>query len=79
MKRRGSTVIFDSDDIAAFLGIPSTATKCVGCNHERHWHRRVIIVPGPPPAHREESHECERWDRRRKSGVCACEAFVEPK
>jgi hypothetical protein len=78
MRRHGSTTIFDADDIAAAFGIPSAATKCGGCGHERHWHRREIIVPGPAPEHHEESHECERRDRRRKAGVCSCEKFVEP-
>ena len=78
MKRRGSTTIYDADDIAAAFGFPSTATKCAGCGHERHWHRREIIVPGPGPEHSEASHECKRRDRRRKAGVCPCEEFVEP-
>lgn len=75
--RRGNTVTFDGDDIAAAFGWPSPSTKCGDCGHDRYRHRRVIVKPGLFDGI-EKRYECERRDRRRKSGICPCEQFAEP-
>jgi hypothetical protein len=69
---------YSGSEIAAAFGMPDPITPCSTCGHKRYEHRREIIVPGPAPQHREEHHECERWDRRRRSGVCSCEKYTEP-
>jgi hypothetical protein len=77
---KGRVTRYSGDDIAAAFGRPLPATLCAGCGHPRHNHRREVT---PDPEGRlfhstEEHYECTRRDRRRRAGVCPCEAFAEP-
>jgi hypothetical protein len=77
MKRyKNVTVVFDGADIASAFGFPNPGSKCAECGHKRYEHRREIYAIHPEP-HREESFECDHWDRRRKTGTCPCEHFAE--
>lgn len=71
------TIKFSGDDIAAAFNQPPPSTPCATCRHRRRDHRREVVKPGLFDGI-EAHHECERRDRRRKSGVCSCEEFVEP-
>lgn len=68
---------FSGDDIASAFNRPLPSTRCRTCGHERWKHRRVITNPDLFNGS-EEHFECQERDRRRKSGVCPCEAFSEP-
>lgn len=73
---KNGRVVYDSADIAAAFGFPNPSSRCGTCGHKRYEHRRVIYSVHPEP-HREESFECDHWDRRRKTGTCPCEKYTE--